>query len=373
MTIFYSDYTMRKFLWIVWVLVLPFGATQAHPEASEASEREVKNLVFMIGDGMGLAQVSLLMIEHGYAPVSFDRAENIALLTTYSANNRVTDSAAAGTALATGFKTDNGMLGQMPDGTPVESMIVRAAREGCPTGEVVVSTLQHATPAAFYAYAADRGDDRRITEQLLQSDIDVLFGGGAGLISDEQREEFRSKGYRIVEDLDETDGIVSGKVLGLFARKHLPGAGGRGDYLPRATRKALEILDADSRETGKGFILMVEGSQVDLAGHDNDAKRLLAEMNDFDRAVAEAMDFADAHPGTLVVVTADHETGGLSIPSNKEDFRLSDSGVEYAFSTGGHTGILVPVYLYGTGAERINGILDNTQLAQRLMELLGLE
>ena len=362
---------MRRLLFLLCAFALPFGAVHARTAPSGG---EVKNLIYMIGDGTGLAQVSLLMIERGYEPVAFDRAQNVALVSTYSANNRVTDSAAAGTALATGRKTDNGMLGQTPDGAPVESMIARAVRGGRPTGEVVTSTLQHATPAAFYAHAADRDDDRTITEWLVRSGVDVLFGGGGGSFSDEQLAVLRGKGYRIVRDPDQLDAVSSGKVLGLFADGHLASARkGRGDYLPRATQKALEILDADARETGRGFLLMVEGSQIDWAGHDNDAELLLAEMTDFDRAVSAAMDFADDHPGTLVVVTADHETGGLSIPSNEEDFHLSDSGVQYDFSTGGHSGTLVPVYLYGTGAERINGILDNTELAQRLMQLLGLE
>ncbi len=352
--------------------MLAFSAAQAQTNPSGGGE--VKNLIYMIGDGMGLAQVSLLLIEHGYEPVAFDRAENIALISTYSANNRVTDSAAAGTALAAGRKTDNGMLGQTPDGSPVESMIALAARDGRPTGEVVTSSLLHATPAAFYAHVPDRGDDEHIAGWLVRSGVDVLFGGGAGRISEEQLEALRRDGYRIVRSLAETGDIASGKVLGLFAGKHMPSAlKGRGDYLPRAAEKALEILDANARDTGRGFLLMVEGSQIDWAGHDNDAELLLAEMNDFERTVAVAMDFADAHPGTLVVVTADHETGGLSIPSNDADFHRSDSGVSYEFSTEGHSGTLVPVYLYGTGAERINGILDNTELSTQLMRLLGLK
>lgn len=363
---------MRILLLIVWGLALPFGGLKAQMRPS--GDGAVKNLIYMIGDGMGLAQVSLLMIERGYAPVSFNRAQNVALISTFSANNRVTDSAAAGTALATGHKTDNGMLGQTPDGMPVESMIARAAREGHPTGVVVTSSLLHATPAAFYAHVAGRNDDEQIARWLIRSEIDVLFGGGAGAISDEQFDAFRNEGYRIVKNFDQTREIVSGRVLGLFARKHLPAAlQGRGDYLTQATGKALEILNNDARKAEKGFLLMVEGSQIDWAGHDNDAKLLLAEMNDFDRAVAAAMDYADTHPDTLVVVTADHETGGLSIPSNDEDFYLADSGVTYEFSTGGHSGTLVPVYLYGAGAERINGILDNTELSKRLMQLLGLD
>ena len=156
-------------------------------------------------------------------------------------------------------------------------------------------------------------------------------------------------------------------VLAAVADKHLPRAAERGDFLPRATRKALELLSADDA----GFFLMVEGSQIAMCCHGNEAQRVLDEVRDFERAVAVAMDFADSHPGTLVVVTADHETGGLTLPSGKDDFTLPDSGVEPRFSTGGHTASIVPVYLYGTGADRIRGLMDNTELAGRIKQLIG--
>ncbi|MDE6711747.1 MAG: alkaline phosphatase, partial [Alistipes sp.] len=142
----------------------------------------------------------------------------------------------------------------------------------------------------------------------------------------------------------------------------------RGDYLPQATRKALELLSADNEE---GFFRMVEGSQIDMACHGNDASRVLDEMRDFEQAVAAAMEFADAHPGTLVIVTADHETGGLTLPGGKADFTLAESGVEPRFSTGGHSASIVPVYLYGTGACRIHGLMDNTELANRIKQIIA--
>ena len=133
-------------------------------------------------------------------------------------------------------------------------------------------------------------------------------------------------------------------------------------------RKALELLSQDP----DGFLLMVEGSLIDYAGHANDAAWLLAEMRDFERVVATAMDFADTHPGTLVVVTADHETGGLTMPSGKSDFTLSESGIDYRFGTKSHSGIRVPAYFYGAGADRFRAMMENSELSQRIMELLGL-
>ena len=206
----------------------------------------------------------------------------------------------------------------------------------------------------------------------------MAFGGGLKYAETSEREDgvpgierLRDRGFRVLTDPSQLDTLSRGPVMGFFTDGHLPKMSeGRGDYLERATRKALEILLREAGERDRGFVLMVEGSQIDLRAHDNDAEGVLTEMRDFDRAVAAAMDFADRHPGTLVVVTADHETGGLSIPSTDVDFEHGEAGIEYRFSTGGHTAAMVPVYLYGTGAERINGVLDNTELARTLKRLI---
>lgn len=361
------------------ILTLLLGVfTTAGVNAQEPSQGQVRNVIYLIGDGMGLAHVSMLMIEGGYAPTAFDRAQGVALISTYSANNRVTDSAAAGTALATGEKTGNGMLGVDMQGQPLRSMMMRAAEKRMPTGIVVSCFLQHATPAAFYAHVKKRDDDRAVTQDLLHSGVDVLLGGGRKWLAEECAEggsyldAFVRRGYRVIDSLQQADTISRGRLLGALAETHLPGAADRGDYLRRGAEKAMEILGNEARERETGFLLMIEGSLIDMASHDNDRKALLEEMRDFDRVVATAMDFADLHPGTLVVVAADHETGGVTIASNKADFTASESGLDYRFSSKSHTGTLVPVYLYGTGAETICGVMDNTELAQQLMALLGL-
>lgn len=383
---------MKRKLLILLLLALPFGgALHAAGRCDDAARRgkraaadqpaatdQVRNIIYLIGDGMGLAQVSMLQIENGYEPTAFNRAEHVALISTYSANNRVTDSAAAGTALAAGAKTNNSMLGVDPSGAALTSMIARATAQGMPTGVVVSCYLQHATPGAFFAHVRNRGESEKITAQMLTCDIDVLAGGGAKWMKADSGEggdyfeAFARRGYRVGRSLDEVADHREGRLLVVAADEHLPQAPERGDFLPRATAQALDVLAAESAKRGKGFVMMVEGSQIDMACHANDAAWLLAEMRDFNEAVAVAMDFADRNPGTLVVITADHETGGVTIPSGKSDFTLSDSGVEYRFGTGSHTGTLLPVYLYGTGSDRIAGMLDNTELSQQLMELLGL-
>lgn len=355
------------------------AAPAAAAEPDKTGESEVRNLIFMIGDGMGLAHVSMMMIEGAYAPTAFDRMQNVALVSTYSANNRVTDSAAAGTALATGTKTDNGHLGETADGRALESMIARAWKRGMPTGLVVTCKVQHATPGAFYAHVPGRNRYDLISQQLAQSRLDVVFGGGKTEMTAPDStgcsaaERLTRSGCRVIYDWSDAEDVRSGRVAGLFADDHMPSMlNGRGDYLPQATRKALEILENNAAAAGKGFILMIEGSQIDFESHANNTSGILAEVRDFEAAVSAAMRFVDNHPGTLLVVTADHETGGLSIPSGKSDFTAAESGIEYKYGTGSHTGILVPAYFYGTGAERINGILDNTELSNSLMDILGL-
>ena len=176
-------------------------------------------------------------------------------------------------------------------------------------------------------------------------------------------------------DMNELNGVDRGKVVGLFADEYMPTVmkGRDENYLCNATKKALEILSNNAAGSKKGFMVMIEGSQIDSEGHANNAEGILAETRDFERAVGAAMDFADTHPGTLVVVTADHETSGLSITSNKTDFTLSESGIGYQFGTTGHTGTLVPVYLYGACADRINGIMDNTDLPKEIAALMRLK
>lgn len=332
------------------------------------SAQEVKNIIYLIGDGMGLASVSMMQLENHYETTIFDRAENIALQKTYSLDNRVTDSAASGTALATGTKTNNTMLGMTPDGTALESLMDVASHEGKATGLVVTTYIQHATPAAFYAHARSRHEYTSIAEQLLKSDIDIAIGGGMAFFDEcygDHKEAIKAiadSGFVLHADLDTEDDAE--RQLYILADKEIEAREG---YLAKATAKALAHLEGDD----DGFVLMVEGSLIDGMGHGNDAKGQQGEMHDFMEAIEVAVEYAEEHPGTLVVVTADHETGGLSIVSNNADFNLSEQGVEYRWTTDGHSGVMVPIYLYGTGAERINGIMENSTLGEKLKNIIS--
>jgi alkaline phosphatase len=361
---------MKKILCLLAALLLAGLSVQCQSktaEAAESAEISVKNVIFLIGDGMGLAQLSAAALAKE-SELAIERAQYIGLQVTGSADRRVTDSAAAGTALATGTKTNNGMIGVAPDTTALTSVLEKAAGKGLSTGLVATYRITHATPASFIAHVPDRNSEEEIAADFLDTDITLFIGGGRAKF--EQRadgrnlsDELKAKGYRMAYTEEELKRITSGKVAGLLADSHLPDIlGGRNpQYLTNATDKALEILSQNDR----GFFVMVEGSMIDGGGHDNSIDKIVAETLDFDRAVARAFDFADTHPGTLVVVTADHETGGLTLPAD-------GSGVKYHFSTGGHTATMVPIYAYGAGAERFTGMMDNTEINRRMTELLGL-
>ena len=229
--------------------------------------------------------------------------------------------------------------------------------------------MTNATPAAFIANNESRKNEEAIAEDFLETDIDLFIGGGVKFF--EKRgdgrnisQELRDKGYTVVYSMDDVMKVEKGRLGALLADNGLPRmVKGRGDMLPKATGQALKIL---SNNSDKGFFVMVEGSQIDGGGHANDGEVVITETIDFDAAVKVAFDFADTHPGTLVVITADHETGGLTLVGN------DDGGLDCAFSTTSHTGVPVPVYAYGAGAEKFTGIMDNTDIPKKIASLMGL-
>ena len=370
---------MKQRLFISLIIIASAILTLNPTEVSAKPRKEkVKNIVLMIGDGMGVAHITHLMIDNKYQPINMQRATGGGMITTYSANNRVTDSAASATTYATGYKTNNAMLSVTPDGEPKTTILEKAEKAGYATGVVATSSITHATPAAFYAHSKRRYDSDTIAVQLLNSGIDVAFGGGDRPFTKRKDgrnlfDEARKSGYNVVQHIDSLQDVHSGNNFVIYptGNNHLIlMKQGRGDYLPKATAKALEILANNSR---KGFFVMVEGSQIDYGGHGNSESTVLTETRDFDNAVGVAMDFADRNPGTLIIILADHETGGMSIVSNNEDFTESESGVDARFSTGGHSGEMVPLLTYGAGAQSIGGIYDNVEIYTIMCDLLGLE
>lgn len=361
-----------KRIYLIAVLLLGaniLGCQQSSSTVS-AGEPEVKNVILLIGDGMGLVQLYSAMTV-SEQPLAIEGFKTIGFSKTYSADDYNTDSAASGTAMASGVKTRNGMIGMSPDSIAVETVLEKAEKAGLATGLISTSAITHATPASFIAHNINRGNYEELAADFLNTDIDVFIGGGRDYFAfrDDERDllkELDKKKYKVVETLEEMKDVRSGKLAALLAPGHMPTyEEGRGDMLPEATQKAIEILS----QNDKGFFMMVEGSQIDWAGHDNDLRYLLQETLDFDRAVARALAFAMEDKHTLVIVTADHETGGMIV----SDGDIENHEVEAIFGRGGHTGIMVPVFTYGPGAERFTGIYENTEINKAIRELLNLQ
>lgn len=362
---------MKKFSWFI-LLLLVTGIISCGNSAKKEfqSGPDVKNIIFMIGDGMGVTQVYAAM-EKAEEELNMESAEYSGLSKTYSLTNKITDSAAGGTALATGNKTRNGIIGQDTTGAVLKSILEYAEEKGLASGLVSTSAITHATPASFIAHQPSRNMYEEIAADFLKTDIDVFIGGGYDHFANRKDglnliDSLIMKGYEVDTTLESLLNSGSKKLAGLLAKGHLPPySEGRNDMLPNATAKALDILGQNEN----GFFLMVEGSQIDWGGHDNDIDYVVNETLDFDRALGVALKFAENNPGTLVVVTSDHETGGLTLPAGKGGY----NSLEAHFSTGGHSPVMVPVFSWGPGAERFSGIMDNTGFFYEFLDLLGLE
>ena len=411
------------------------------PSATAQDDGRPRNLILMIADGFGPASATLAREVEG-APLALD-----AILTgavgTASTSSRVTDSAAAGTAFASGIKTYNGAIGvdtlQRPAGTLFEA----AEARGMATGLVATSRITHATPASFVAHVAARAEEARIAEQLIASGVDVVFGGGSRFFVTDSLDGSRTDGRDLLgafpglafTDPTAFDTVATVPVLGLFARDHLDFEIDRTDQpsLAAMTQRALDLIGASEQ----GFVLMVEGSRIDHAAHDNDPAAHLHDIWAYDEAVRVALDFARADGHTLVVSTADHETGGMTLgrdgiyawdadylarvraSADRMAQRIADGedgavvvrdgaavdsltaeeqadlglSVEpttrrvsrktlghlvsrragIGWTTGGHTAVDVGLYAFGPGSDRLRGVMENDALSRALADLLGLD
>jgi alkaline phosphatase len=293
----------------------------------------------------------------------------------------VTDSAASGTAMASGKKTYNGAIGVDTTAKSLQNIAESLAAKGWSTGVVASSTITHATPASFYAHVLNRGLEELIASQLLDSDIDFFAGGGLDKFinrsdSIDLLPLAAEKGFIIDTSSLATPGSL--KADQKYGFLNAPGGmptipDGRGDYLPEATSLAISYLSQNQ----EGFFLMVEASQIDWAGHANDAEYLVGEMLDFEKVIAAALDFAEKDGNTLVVVTADHETGGYTLgpkmPEPGQQGYADYKRIGPVFATGGHSATLIPVFAFGPGAEAFKGIYPNTEIHDKMAALAGVE
>ena len=331
----------------------------------EPKGRKVKNIIFMIGDGMGLEQISAAWVCNG-GKLNLDNFTNVGIQRTYSANKLVTDSAAAGTALATGHKTDNGMISMTPDTVAVKSLAEEAMEKGKRAGAAVTCRVNDATPAVFFSHSASRKNQEDIVEQMAGSGVYFLSGGGTKFWRDREdgkdiSEDVKARGYSYVETKEDLMAVENGPVIALMDSYELKPSLDRGDILPASVTKALELLD-----NRKGFFLMIEGSMIDDGGHDNKAGLTMEEIFDFDRTLGIVLEWAEKDGETLVIVTGDHATGGMTLLSGSID----EKRIRVNYSTTGHNGIALPVFAWGPHSEDFIGIYENTELSDRIRALI---
>jgi alkaline phosphatase len=340
---------------------------------------KAKNVILLIADGTGLSQVSSAFYFKKTSP-NYARFKSIGLIKTSSSRELITDSAAGATAFSSGEKTYNGAVGVATDSTKLKTLVEIVSPQNVKTGLISTSSIQHATPASFYGHVLHRSQYEDITLDLVASDIDFFAGGGRKFFNKRKDEknllsDLKVKGFEIdTTALGDFSQIKKQSKMGyLLAEEHMDAvAKTRGDFLPKATALGIQFLNKDAAKAG--FFMMVEGSQVDWGGHNNDANYLISELIDFDDAVGKALDFAEKDGNTLVIVTADHETGGFTLASTQ---KKKEDGTTYSdykeitgtFSTGGHSATLIPVFAFGPGSEAFSGIYENTEIFHKIFEV----
>lgn len=342
----------------------PYETVKVKP----VSGKKVKNVILMIGDGMGLVQVSAAWVAN-HGKLYIDNCTSSGFSRTWCANRLITDSGAAGTAMATGSKTNYHCISVDPQGNKLNSLTDVAHNRGLKTGIVVTCNLPDATPSAFCANNVDRDKEEEIAADYLTCNVDYIFGAGRERFNKrtDHRDllaEMQQKGYQVCTTWDETSKIKSGKVFSVPSEGQLDDAAKRGDVFGKVCMHAIGLLSQEK----KGFFAMFEGSRIDDFGHFNDLPRLMEEIFDFDQSIGKVMQWAEKDGETLVIILADHETGGLTLLGGD----IKTGTVSGNFSTKDHSGIMVPVYAYGPRADEFSGIYENTEIFNKIVKLLNL-
>lgn len=345
--------------------------TYEHPYAVEKLQapkgKKVKNVILMIGDGMSLMHVYTAWAANR-GKLWLENAHATGLSKTWAVKKLVTDSGSGGTSLATGVKTVYHAVGVDPEGKPLTSLVDVAKELGKDAGMAVTCRLWDATPCDFCCHNIDRDKEEELVGDYPTSGVDFVFGGGAQKFTNRKDgrdifKELQKKGYHVSRTLD--DFFAYDKNSRIFAvpyDKDTPLPDERGDLLARASMKGISLMNQNKN----GFFMMIEGSQLDDYGHFNQLDLLMKETLDFDQTVGEVMKWAAKDGETLVVVTADHETGGLTLVNGNKD----EGRVECCFSTKDHSGAMVPVYAFGPGAENFTGIFENTDVFKKIKKLM---
>lgn len=363
---------MKIFLILFSILFFVNCTVENNNDSSKSTDSQTDkslNIILLIGDGMGLSQVSTSFYYQD--STNFSRFQNIGLMNTSSVTDKITDSGAGGTALAIGERTYNNAIGVGVDSLIRENIIEILSKYKYKSGIIATCQLPHATPASFFAHVTNRNQYDEIASQIIHSDVDFFAAGGTDyfLRRADGVNYFDSLIYSGFEmdTLSLEKEMLEDKKYGfLLAPDAMPSMiNGRGNFLPNATQKAIDYLS----KAGNGFFLMVEGSQIDWAGHNNDAKYLIGEMLDFDKTIGVAMDFAAKNNNTLVIVLADHETGGYTLSASHSEGMEGDYNViQPSFSNSGHSAALIPIFAFGPGSEYFTGIYNNSQIFHKILK-----
>ncbi|MFT3935593.1 MAG: alkaline phosphatase [Chitinophagaceae bacterium] len=322
---------------------------------------KVKNIILLIGDGTGLAQWYA-----GYTAnkgnLNVFKMKHTGLSKTSSYDSYITDSAPGSTAFSSGEKTNNRAVGVDHDGKPLLLLPDILIKKKIKTGLITSGDVTDATPADFYAHQSERTHSEAILNDLLQSPVDFLMGD-TSLKTNALLETKLATQFKLLSTIDSVTNDASAKWLVREKRAGLSMLEGRGDWAQKAFAKGIALLSQNKA----GFFLMLEGAQVDHGGHDNKLPWLTTEVMDFDQVIGKAMQFADSNGETLVIVTADHETGGLTLT----DGDISKGYISGQFSTNDHTAIPVPVFAYGPGSQLFTGVYENTEVFKKILTALG--
>ncbi len=331
------------------------------------SSQPAKNVILLIGDGTGLTQLySTYEANNRY--LNIYTMPYTALSITNCADRRVTDSGAGGTAISCGEKTYYRAIGVDKDTIPLPTMLEICKTMGKKTGIIVSCNLNHATPGSFIAHVKDREMYEQIAEYYLTENCDIFLGGGKKNFDDRADKrnlikELKNFGYEIVYNENELLRTKTDKIAGFFAESHLPLYRERGKIMQTALTTTIEKF----KDNPDGFFIMLEGSQIDMQAHDNHFAEMIDEALDFDACVGIALDFARKDKNTLVVVTADHETGGLTLPVAGKDMDTCK------WTTTGHTAAPIIIYAEGPGSENFHGVIQNNEQFHIIMKAIKKE
>ncbi|WP_133672161.1 alkaline phosphatase [Maribacter caenipelagi] len=373
---------MRKILMLIVVVLLQWACTSQTAISKEetsvftSKEEAPVNIILMIGDGMGVPQISTAFYFEDRTS-NFERFKSIGFHKSSSTSHWITDSAAGATAFSIGEKTYKRAIGVSADTVPKETILEKLQNKGYKTGLISLTSLTHATPASFYAHVKDRDMHEEIAEQLVVSNVDFFAGGGKKYFNQRKDAknlflELENRQYNI-DTLALSKPNASTKNAFILTEEGLPSKiDGRGDFLKEATQNALQYFD----QANQPFFMMIEGSYIDWGGHAENAEMVISEVSDFDRTLGAVLDFVESHPNTLLVVTADHETGGVSVGKFYETDKESGKKTEVPqkvgvyFNTDQHSGELIPVFAKGKGAHNFQGIYENSEIYHHMIKVI---